>query len=296
VYAQLQFTKYADFSQLPHDWKVSHAAVDWHGNPLLLIEEGKPPYPADDRSKDARIRWMNTPPKANHLVYWNEGSQSTLTFDKSAPLFISNIQPFGDGWLLDSYICDRVGRPQRPLDLGGGIADVQTTANGHIWVSYFDEGVFGNGVGQNGVVCFDSQGQPIFKYAEFAERNQLPFIADCYAMNVVSEEEVWLSYYTDFPLVAIRNFQLHRAWQDFECISGVFALCRETVIFPKCYTQREGKSQLLRRNLANSAQSEEVEVVDENGAAVDGLFTAAARGSNFYLLTRTALYKLQTKA
>jgi hypothetical protein len=35
-----------------------------------------------------------------------------------------------------------------------------------------------------------------------------------------------------------------------------------------------------------------VDAVDEDGAAIEGQFTAVARGANFYLLTETALYKL----
>ena len=149
-------------------------------------------------------------------------------------------------------------------------------------------------MGCHGVVCFDTEGQPIFKYSEFAERNQLPFIADCYAMNVVNEQEVWLSYYTDFPLVSVRNFQLHRIWRDFGCMDRAFALVGETVVFPKCYTRRDGKSQLLRCTVSNSAQTEPLDVVDEAGVSIDGLFTAVARGPNFYLFTETALYKLGT--
>ena len=92
--------------------------------------------------------------------------------------------------------------------MGDASNDVQTTSNGHIWVSYSDEEVFGGGVGQHGVVCFDSAGRAIFKYSEFADQNQLPRIVDCYAMDVVNAEEVWLSYYSDFPLSIQQSEQL----------------------------------------------------------------------------------------
>ena len=133
-------------------------------------------------------------------------------------------------------------------------------------------------------------GEIPFRYSEI---NQLPRIVDCYAMNVVNAEEVWLSYYSDFPLVSIKNFQLNRAWKDFGCMNPAFAIAGETVIFQKCYTRREGKSQLLRCSISASAQTEPVYAVDEEGAVVDGLFTAVARGPNFYLLTESALYELQ---
>ena len=297
--AQLEFIKNLDFSQLPKDWRVTRASLDWKGSPLLLVEEGKPPYPSGDTSTEARIKWINTPPKAQHLIHWEGFSQRVLTFERPTRLFTFNVQPFDEGWLVGESrgghadICDKAGRPQRTLDLGDAIKDIQTTADGRIWVSYFDEGVFGGGLGQHGLVCFEGNAQPIFRYSEFAEQNQLPFIDDCYALNVVNEDEVWLSYYSDFPLVSIKNFRLEQVWKEFDCIDGAFALTGATVIFQKCYTRREGNSQLLRRKLSGSAQSELLDVVDETGAPILGLFTVTARGPNLYLLTGTALYKMQ---
>ncbi len=278
-----------DFSQLPKDWRVTRASTDWKGSPLLLVEEGKPAYPSDRTSIEARTKWINTPPKAHHLIHWDGLSQRAITFEKSTRLFTFHVQPFGEGWLLGESrgghadICDKAGRARR----------TQTTPDGRIWVSYFDEGVFGGGLGRHGLVCFDANAQPVFKYSEFAEQNQLPSIDDCYAMNVVNQDEVWLSYYTDFPLVSINNFQLKQVWKEFDCIDRAFALNGDTVIFQKCYTRREGKSQLLRRTLSGLVQAEEVDAVDETGALIDGIFTATARGANLFLLTGSALYKLQ---
>jgi hypothetical protein len=295
VSAQLKFSKRLEFSQFPRDWNVSSVALDWNGSPLLLVQEGKPPYPTEDTSIEARLTWFNTAPKAHHLVHWEGTTQRVLTFDKSTRPLASSLQPFGEGWLSgEGDVYDGAGRLLRTLDLGYASNDMQTTPTGHIWVSYSDEGVFGHGIGIHGVVCFDASGQPIFKYSEFAEQNQLPDIADCYAMNVVSDDEVWLSYYTDFPLVSLRNFRLGRIWNKFGCIDRSFALLGESVVFPKCYTRSEGKSQLLRRTLSDSAQSEPLDVVDETGAPFAGIFSAFARGPHFYLLTETALFKLGT--
>jgi hypothetical protein len=292
VSKQLKFIKCLAFSQFPRDWSAYRASADWEGNPLLLVQEGKPPHPGKDTSIHTQAEWLNTPPRAIHLIYWDGNSPQTVTFDKSNRLFVSHVQRFGDGWLLDGDICDKTGRLQRRVDLGGGGNDVQTTSNGQIWVSYIDEAVYGHGMGQNGVVCFDSQGQAIFKYLEFAEQNQLPFIDDCYAMNVVNDEEAWFCYYSDFPLVSINNFKLNRWWKEFGCIDRAFALRGDTIIFQKCYTHLSGESQLLTRTLPSSTPAEVVDAVDEDGAAIEGQFTTVARGANFYLVTNAALYKL----
>ena len=81
---------------------------------------------------------------------------------------------------IGAVVYDRRGRLKKPLDLGDARNDMQATPSGHIWVSYFDEGVYGRGVGSHqGLVCFDSAGNPIFKYFDFAEQNDQPFIDDC---------------------------------------------------------------------------------------------------------------------
>jgi hypothetical protein len=301
VPSQLKFHKRFEFSQLPTDWTVSHVAVGWNGSPLVLVEEGKPPYASTRTSTDARIAWLNTPPKAHHLIYWEGLAQRTVWFEKSTGILTLHAQPFGEGWLLGEVrggradVYDGTGRLQRTLDLGDASNDIQTTPNGKIWVSYFDEGVYGGGPGsQQGIVCFDSSGQQIFKYFDFAEENNLPFIDDCYAMNVVSEDEVWLSYYSDFPLVSIRSFRLHRAWKDFGCMDRAFSLFEGAVVFPKCYTRNEGNSQLLRRTLSESPQTEPLEATDDDGRTIGGQFKAAARGSKLYLWTEAALYELGT--
>jgi len=66
------------------------------------------------------------------------------------------------------------GALRRTTTFGDGIADVQTTTRGDIWVSYFDEGVFGNygwgydeastPIGAPGLVRFDRQGSVLWSY------------------------------------------------------------------------------------------------------------------------------------
>jgi len=55
----------------------------------------------------------------------------------------------------------RFSRNPFPLfHAGDGVEDIQTTEDGRTWVSYFDEGVFGDTTpGQAGLVCLDSSGE-----------------------------------------------------------------------------------------------------------------------------------------
>jgi len=296
--AHAKFNIRLEFSQLPNDWPISNVAVDWSGEPLLLAEEGKPAYYQIDASTEAYAAWVKTPPRARHLIYWEGLSRRTLTFEDSTRVLTNHVQPFGEGWLLcdgrggRADVFDRQGRAQRTLDLGDAIEDVQTTAGGKIWVSYFDEGVYGSGLqNQQGVLCFNQSGEIIFKYFDFAKKHDLPFVDDCYAMNVPSEDEVWLCYYSAFPLVAITNFQMERVWENFGCVSGAFGLIDGTVVFRECATRQED-FRLWRRTLAQSPHSELLEPVDEEGRPITGRFRTAGRGSRFYLWTEVALYEL----
>ncbi len=281
---------------LPDDWNVSGFGVDWGGEPLLLLQEGKPPCPNAPDSEKARIAWLRTAPKAHHLVYWSGLSACRLTFEASTGIFTHFVQPFEGGWLLcearggRACVYDSQGSLQRILDLGDAIKDVQTTSLGKIWASYFDEGVYGDGVGKwHGLICFDAFGSPIFTYGEFAERNNLPFIDDCYAMNVVSDDEIWVSYYQAFPLVRIKGFELAQHCEEFGCMRHGFAIVDGGVIFPKCYT----RSELLRRKFAEPMETESLEPVDEAGAPIGGVLKVAARGDRFYLWAGNALYQME---
>jgi hypothetical protein len=71
----------------------------------------------------------------------------------------------------NAVVFDESGKVVRRFTLGDGINDVRTDSKGSIWVSYFDEGVFGNRgwnspgpepIGASGLVAFDSSGQRIF--------------------------------------------------------------------------------------------------------------------------------------
>ncbi|QJD84995.1 hypothetical protein [Cohnella herbarum] len=103
-----------------------------------------------------------------------------------------------DKYDLNAKVCDYKGNTVREFLLGDGIQSVQVTEKGTIWTSYFDEGVFGNNgwdqpIGAHGLLAWDEQGNKIYE-------DNVSNIADCYALNAVSEEEIWFYYYTDFLL------------------------------------------------------------------------------------------------
>jgi len=88
---------------------------------------------------------------------------------------------------------------------GDGIEALQADRMGRVWVSYFDEGVFGNRgwgrggapkpVGASGLVAFDPSGARVWE-------NTQARIDSCYALNVTSDA-VWFYAYRTFDLCKI---------------------------------------------------------------------------------------------
>lgn len=291
----LRFRRRFDLAEIPSDWELVRLTLDWVGNPLLLFVEGKPPHPDFHTNVEAWSRSYRTPAKAHHLVHWDEGKLRSVAFDRSQDPSTFHVQPFEGGWLLgqsrggQTTAYDAHGGVRFTVDLGDASEDLQTTPDGLIWVSYFDEGVFGGGIGRQGLVCFDAGGTPLFKYADFAEQNALPRICDCYAMNVDGKGAVYINYYTDFPLVCLRNFKTERLWLEFGVLGDTFAVCSDDVI----YVQNK---QLTIRTLLSSSQSTPsvIRAEGENGdllvPTTQRYANIAARGASLIINTGQAVY------
>lgn len=292
----LRFRKCIDLAEIPNGWKLVRLSLDWDGHPLLLFVEGKPPQPDFHTNPDAWSRWYQTAPKAHHVACWQNGKLRAVTFEQSQGLSTFHVQRFEDGWLLGerrggkTTVYDAHGAVRRTLDLGDASEDLQTTNEGHIWVSYFDEGAFGRGIGREGLVCFDRGGTPIFKYGEYAEQQGLPMIADCYAMNVAGADTVWINYYMDFPIVELRNFASERVWREAGSFGSVFAVRGEEVIHMR-------GEQLAVSRLSDLQQDPVmVRVEDESGKvltrAPNATIGVAARGAAFTINDGGSIYEL----
>jgi hypothetical protein len=185
----------------------------------------------------------------------------------------------------------------RSLDIDSRIKSVQTTAEGKIWVSYFDEGVFSESkVAPSGLACFDSSGEVVFRFDEFAGARNLPFIADCYTLNV-ADEDVWLSYYTDFPLVQLRDFDVKRVWNDFGANRAVAVRKGGFVKFPaygKPYLtwrafESDQESLIYLRGIAGRPLSVPSEPENHSYRVP---FTCIGRSSRMYVVGPDAVYEV----
>lgn len=99
------------------------------------------------------------------------------------------------------------GQVEHTMILGDGIENLLCSADGTVWVGYFDEGIFGGPnkdgswpVSSGGIVQFDATGTPLWSFNKQVRENHS--VADSYAMTL-SGTDLWACFYTDFPIARI---------------------------------------------------------------------------------------------
>lgn len=120
-----------------------------------------------------------------------------------------------DGPDRNAIIYSADGTALTAQTLGDGIEHVFTTSTGHVWVGYFDEGVYGNygwgdtddrePIGSCGLARFSPDLKADWRFPSNVN-NPWGAISDCYALNVDADTDTaWTCYYTGFPIVGIHQ-------------------------------------------------------------------------------------------
>lgn len=180
----------------------------------------------------------------------------------------------GDHDLNGAILDPKHGSVKRLL-LGDGIADMGVDALGRIWVSYFDEGVFGNygwnhpgprGPGRGGLVCFDDDGRILW---QFNTENEAP-IADCYALNA-TPDAMWAHYYTDFEICRV-GMDFSKTFWPPPGASGAhaFAVCDNAFLFGPGYRDQKDRVHLVRREGGQLGKAKTLRVVAPDGEPLNG--------------------------
>src|SRR5581483_6648870 len=99
AFSTIRFTNILDLADLPPNSKFEILGFDWDGEPLLTIGEGKPPAPRRDVGVQQLCDWLNMPPIARHLVFWQGTKKHILTFPDEPTPMGPHIQRFEDGWI-----------------------------------------------------------------------------------------------------------------------------------------------------------------------------------------------------
>jgi hypothetical protein len=294
---RVQVRRIADFCEIIGDRHLVLATVGIDLSPVVLSLAESPDYRTLSSSGASFAKSRANAPNHFAIHYLLGDDWRRLDLQETDENFHA-VQPLGPNhWLLvrsradvkadqNATVFDMQGRPQWSFNAGDGIQDAQATENNDIWISYFDEGVFGNmGKGEAGLVCMDSRGQPFLKYNDSAGESQ---ISDCYALNVCSRKETWLYYYVDFPLVQLVDGKPMRTWLDVPVRgSHAFAVGHDRVLFCGSY---EMPDRLFLVGL-ESMSVEELQVLDEHGQLLAS-FHPIGRRSSLHLSTADTLYRL----
>jgi hypothetical protein len=238
------------------------------------------------------------PPPAYRVRAWLDGQCLLDTRIDDEPHMLYALQPLGADLLLLSVppgksvgaangrVYSREGRRLRELILGHGIEHLQTTLKGAIWTAYFDEGVFGDDpVSAHGLAAWDALGESTYRF--HPDLAGLDHICDCYALNVADDRETWAYYYTQFPLVLLRDRRILRYWNVPIAGAHAFAVRREHALFTGGYEQRDTLTLLRLGENAHCDPLARFRPCDEDGEALsadrfhgraDALYFHAAGG------------------
>jgi hypothetical protein len=298
--ASIEAMKLFGFAGIIGDRLLIATTVGPHLNPVILSLEQEPDYRDEAPGRPSFPKKRSDRPnqfRIHHRVaddVWH-----TLDLPETDENYHA-IQPLDDEWLLvrgradgegdrNAHVYDAAGRHVRSFHAGDGIEDVQTTEDGKIWVSYFDEGVFGRSrLGRSGLVCLDGRGRGLFDFAAIVG-GEVPGIADCYALNVASGGAVWLCYYMDFPLVRLVDGKVEGFWRHVPSRgSPGFAIEGDMALFAGGYKDR-GVLHLVR---LGEKRSLKMVPTDEGGRPLKK-FSPFGRKGRLHLQTRDALYVIE---
>jgi hypothetical protein len=196
-----------------------------------------------------------------------------------------------DRYDLNAKVFDTTGTLIREFLLGDGIQDLKVTDTSSIWTSYFDEGIAGNfgwerndPVGAPGVILWDQYGSQQYAYPQTVEH----LIDDCYAMNVVSDSEVWFYFYTDFDLAHFTNGQIEYMPIPVDGADG-FVVYRDYFLFRGGY-EDQNQYRLFQKQKGGHVQLiTEVEFVDNHGNPLTPNWVDC-RGDELLMQQKTASY------
>ena len=269
------------------------------GEPLFLSLDGEPDRRFVDAS-GASFPKLFADSRTDYRIHYRVAGE-TWHDVALAPTRenLAYVQPLpGERWLAvraraqgdqdrNAHVYDANGRLLHSFPAGDGIQEVQTDEAGSIWVSYFDEGVFGETtLGRKGLVCLSDAGELLFDFAAQSHAC-VGSMADCYALNVASPSEVWLRYYTDFPLVRIVDGRIADVWNGLPAEgSPAFAIAGHRALFAGGYRQRD---KLVLVDLS-TRRGKTLIAVDDRGQPI--AWHAIGRGSILHLVAEEGLYEI----
>ena len=286
---QLQAERLFELPSVPAGWELAATGVGPDFEVLIVAAEAS--FDARRAGQSSRYRVYKGIGKsfedfefvaAGRAAYMFVQPIDIQNFLLVTPWIYEGVENAGHIWSYDGTL---VGQ----LPLGQGIEQVQTSARSDVWVGYNDEGIFS--AMEPGLACFDRTGKRVFSFADSIandDHSNIPHIDDCYALNVTSENEVWVYYYGAFPLVRLVDRQLAGIWPRVPGLGAhAFAVGDRSVLFAGDY----GASSAITRYFPESGRSEMGHAIGD-GLPVE--FTRAiGRADRLYLVGTSAVWLLR---
>jgi hypothetical protein len=193
------------------------------------------------------------------------------------------------------------GALRREFLLGDGVEDVQTSARRDIWVSYFDEGVYGNlgwgetggpaPIGAPGLIRWRSNGEVSWKF-EPADPDHP--IDDCYALNV-ADDATWACYYSEFPLVRVALDGTVAMWTTPVRGARAVAIAGETAVFFGGYRDDRQRCMLVAVGDGELTERKQLQLSRKSGEPLLAS-RVVGRGSSLHLFDGPDRYRLDVRS
>ena len=229
---------------------------------------------------------------------------------KAPPFETHLVQPLGDDILVACSRCgccgsepqcvaavyDRKGELLRMIDLGEGIANLQTGADGSIWTGYLAEGEFAQlpwtrPLEQPGLVRWSREGKRLECFDGGAELERLD---DCYALNVVGDEDLWFLHFPRFCLVHLVGGTVTGVW-DLPLAGGCTVAVSGDVALVKSDAGDIDTFQVMAlKSDGDYGELGAVRFVDAEGRSLDGA-RVSARGGNLALLKGKEIFRYDAR-
>jgi hypothetical protein len=125
------------------------------------------------------------------------------------------------------HLIDRAGAVHRSIHVGHSFPEV--TSSGRMWLTYGDQ----DDPEVGGIVCLDPSGRPLLNWNKQCDAWDLPWVFDCYARNVVSDDEAWFWYLDHgFTMVKMAGLLVDHVWPGLPIESSfAFAAAGDRVMF-----------------------------------------------------------------
>jgi hypothetical protein len=200
-----------------------------------------------------------------------------------------------DDYDLNGIIFDpRSGQSTRIL-LGDGISGAHVDSVGRIWVSYTDEGIFGNfgwsypestPVGSAGFACFSDSGEKIWEYPQ----EEAPHaITDCYSLNV-SDSGAAIFFYSDFPICRISSDFKLEYWKTNLSGCRQFAISETRVLLSGQYDDATNTAYLGTLEGGQLKDVRKISLLMPDGSSIsEG--ELLGRGSHLYFFNSSDVYR-----